>query len=487
MGGADAPPVHRAGLAGGKRPTPMHRKTRDLNRKTMRINIGRYGLYTPDQARKEAMRFSLLISQGIDPRLASQHFGLLMQNACSKSQKQAGMIAQSLFDAEPDVQLFRHYLDLLGYEWNIVEKGHQYGNFVAEYKKEGAIIEPNKFSSGEKEIINFLDAIISTKVSNGIVLIDEPELHLHPRWQTILLDLIQEFSEKRNLQFIFSTHSPVFVTHDTIDSVTRIFQKDGVSNLASIHAATNLPNKAHLVRMINSHNNERLFFADRVILVEGIMDRLVFENLVMLIGDRFSRRKTTEVVEVHGKHNFEQYKRVLDIVEMPTSIIADQDYILDVGTEEIKKLFVSDFESIDKKVLLDKKSRDAKTLIEAMEKAIIDKNLTDVENIIEYIKNRRSKLKNEITADEATKINNFITAKTGEKTYILKTGEIEDYLPAGVNSPGKLIDLLEEPNWIHRLEEGARIELLDIVITILELPEEDRRALHTEFRIPKAA
>lgn len=42
---------------------------RDLNRRTTRINIGRYGLYTADQARKEAMRLMLLMSQGLDPRL----------------------------------------------------------------------------------------------------------------------------------------------------------------------------------------------------------------------------------------------------------------------------------------------------------------------------------------------------------------------------------------------------------------------------------
>jgi putative ATP-dependent endonuclease of OLD family len=126
--------------------------------------------------------------------LASQHFGLLMQKAVDHASKNNEAIAQNLFDDDSDVKLFRHYLNLLGYEWNLVPRGQQFGNYISEYRKDGVIIEPNKFSSGEKEIINFLDAIISTKVSNGIVLIDEPELHLHPRWQTILLDLIQEFS-----------------------------------------------------------------------------------------------------------------------------------------------------------------------------------------------------------------------------------------------------------------------------------------------------
>ena len=46
--------------------------------------------------------------------------------------------------------------------------------------------------------------------TEGIVLIDEVDLHLHPGWQqTILLDLMRTFS---NIQFIVSTHSPQVIS-----------------------------------------------------------------------------------------------------------------------------------------------------------------------------------------------------------------------------------------------------------------------------------
>ncbi len=45
--------------------------------------------------------------------------------------------------------------------------------------------------------------------ATGIVLIDEVDLHLHPRWQrTILKELTGVF---RNVQFVVSTHSPIIV------------------------------------------------------------------------------------------------------------------------------------------------------------------------------------------------------------------------------------------------------------------------------------
>lgn len=46
--------------------------------------------------------------------------------------------------------------------------------------------------------------------TEGVVLIDEVDLHLHPGWQqTILLDLMDTF---KNVQFIVSTHSPQVIS-----------------------------------------------------------------------------------------------------------------------------------------------------------------------------------------------------------------------------------------------------------------------------------
>ncbi len=49
-----------------------------------------------------------------------------------------------------------------------------------------------------------------TEETNGIVLIDEIDLHLHPKWQqTVLVDLCKAFPK---IQFIVTTHSPQVLT-----------------------------------------------------------------------------------------------------------------------------------------------------------------------------------------------------------------------------------------------------------------------------------
>lgn len=46
--------------------------------------------------------------------------------------------------------------------------------------------------------------------SPGVVLIDEIDLHLHPRWQQLVIKgLVEAFP---NVQFIMSTHSPQVLT-----------------------------------------------------------------------------------------------------------------------------------------------------------------------------------------------------------------------------------------------------------------------------------
>ena len=61
--------------------------------------------------------------------------------------------------------------------------------------------------------------------SEAVVLIDEVDLHLHPRWQQrILVDLRRTF---RNTQFIVSTHSPQVLTTVRPEHIVELRREDG--------------------------------------------------------------------------------------------------------------------------------------------------------------------------------------------------------------------------------------------------------------------
>src|SRR6266850_2546776 len=112
-------------------------------------------------------------------------------------------------------------------------------------------------------------AMFGLKVKGGAIIVHEPGLHLHPRGQRIFLGLFRDLATCRNNQFLIATHSPVFVTPDTINSITRVYKPSGAGSTRSALRDVALPEKKTLVRMINSQNNERVFFADKAVLVEG--------------------------------------------------------------------------------------------------------------------------------------------------------------------------------------------------------------------------
>ncbi|WP_130472621.1 AAA family ATPase [Candidatus Magnetaquicoccus inordinatus] len=89
--------------------------------------------------------------------------------------------------------------------------------------KDGLSFDVGQLSQGEKSLIALVGdiarrlammnpAMINPLEGEGIVMIDEVDLHLHPKWQrTILGNLARTFP---NVQFILTTHSPIIISQE---------------------------------------------------------------------------------------------------------------------------------------------------------------------------------------------------------------------------------------------------------------------------------
>ena len=85
--------------------------------------------------------------------------------------------------------------------------------------KEGAGIDKfNDFSTGEKQLITFLvySAIELPKNTPSLIIIDEPELSLHVKWQNKLL---KNLLKKDNIKILSATHSPYILNKQEVDSM----------------------------------------------------------------------------------------------------------------------------------------------------------------------------------------------------------------------------------------------------------------------------
>ena len=71
--------------------------------------------------------------------------------------------------------------------------------------EDGSIVDLDQLSSGEREVIAFFTYLCTKAINNSILIIDEPELHLHPKWQSIILYSLHQIFP--NSQIFLATHS----------------------------------------------------------------------------------------------------------------------------------------------------------------------------------------------------------------------------------------------------------------------------------------
>lgn len=112
------------------------------------------------------------------------------------------------------------------------------GELVPQFFENGRITPIAKLSTGEKQIV-FRGAFLLRQADHmpgAVVMIDEPELSLHPNWQSGILDyydrIVTEAPEKKS-QIILATHSP-FVVHGSPAAKHIVLRRDSLSGRVSV-------------------------------------------------------------------------------------------------------------------------------------------------------------------------------------------------------------------------------------------------------------
>ena len=251
---------------------------------------------------------------------ASYHFGLKFRNYDDNAQR---------FGNDEEVQSILKHLRTLGYTgFDMIAIDKRKNVYEVIIKKRGRAIKITEASSGEKEIMSLLLGLFANNVKGGVVIIDEPDLHLHPKWQRSLLDLLASLSEERRIQFVLATHSPQFITTESIQNTFRVYEENGTSKVF-IPSSEDMQKSdiKDIFHIVNVLNNEKIFFAEKVILVEGVVDRIIYEKVLSVLKKTQNNSETIEIVEVHGKDNFERFRDFLSTWKIRSYILADLDFL----------------------------------------------------------------------------------------------------------------------------------------------------------------
>jgi len=93
----------------------------------------------------------------------------------------------------------------------------------------GKEFDIESLSTGEKTLLSKVLYLYFKDVNNKVILIDEPELSLHPAWQNRVLKLYENFAINNNCQVIIATHSPHIIASAKNEWI-RVLTEDGVIN-----------------------------------------------------------------------------------------------------------------------------------------------------------------------------------------------------------------------------------------------------------------
>ena len=117
----------------------------------------------------------------------------------NKNEK-VGDIQKKVFDEINEI------FETLGIEVKIEDISQDGRNIPIFTNSSGDEFDINELSSGEKQLFLRTLAIKMLNPGNSIILIDEPELSLHPKWQQRIVDVYRKIG--KNNQIIIATHSP---------------------------------------------------------------------------------------------------------------------------------------------------------------------------------------------------------------------------------------------------------------------------------------
>jgi putative ATP-dependent endonuclease of OLD family len=198
--------------------------------------------------------------------------------------------------------------------------------------EDGRQIELDRLGSGTQSavIIGLLELVLRAKSGRSKILaIEEPDVFIHPHGIRHLASLIRGISGDAQSQVVLSTHSPSLLAILTPGDIVRVEKEAGHS---VVHQSPGTLSDPVFARFINQDNAE-MFFAKRVVLVEGPTERFLLPPLSKMITSDLTTldydRLRYSIVELAGKTSLLNYLRILDEFSIDTRAILDRDFLGD--------------------------------------------------------------------------------------------------------------------------------------------------------------
>jgi len=216
-------------------------------------------------------------------------------------------------------------------------------------------ILPEKYNGlGYKNLMYIISKILSFEILHqdkksdlNLLFIEEPEAHMHPQMQRVFIENITNFLRTKNfnVQVIITTHSSHILTNAEFESI-RYFSKNSYSSsikdLKKFSSDLTEPQTLEFLKQYLTLDKSELFFADKAILFEGVVERLMMPIFINKLDSQNGIKLSEQYIsyiEVGGAY-MNKFKELLEFLDIKTLIITDIDSI-DVNDSR-KKVEITD-------------------------------------------------------------------------------------------------------------------------------------------------
>jgi predicted ATPase len=242
-------------------------------------------------------------------------------------------------------------------------------------------------ASGTKEIL-YLITLLHTTPNESLLLIEEPEIHLHPDAVHKFLSLIEKMSSEDHEQVLITTHSPALLDAIPFDKIFIVLKESGkttVEQLKGQQAVEKILSQAGVPKSWLLLSEMPLF----LLIVEGRDDNKIWRKFLQKTGIDFVKERVPVASPGDSEDKNGGYKKAIEMgifikkARMPTPfmIVLDSDGESRKAEKE-KELKQARF-STEEYYILDEKEIESYLLDPAIiSKTITHKTIDEIEEAI---------------------------------------------------------------------------------------------------------
>lgn len=170
----------------------------------------------------------------------------------------------------------------------------------------------------------------ATKGGRTLLLVDEPELYMHPQAVAKVRTALRKLAAGP-YQVIFTTHSPLMIGREDLGAVLVLCKPDGNGTsqrvrLAKAIAMLEDEAAAQLDELFSVEGAGQVLFSDKVVLAEGKTEGELVPDLFQAVYDVLPADRRIGFVAMDGSGNTAKCLKVLSHMGIPARAVVDLDY-----------------------------------------------------------------------------------------------------------------------------------------------------------------